>query len=109
MKQINTNDLILDAIIKNSGAYDIFYTLVCRADKNKPHQWNLIPETDITITYRGEADYCIRKENIREVMKWQSVRYPQINQLRESLKTEIEQFNTMVRATSADAQFTKIK
>lgn len=109
MKQIKTNDLILDAIVKKNGIYGTFYTLVCRADKRVPNQWNLTPETDITVTYLGEKDYCIFEESIRQVMQYQAVRYPQIDKIREGLKSEIDQFNAAVRATSAGTKFQKIK
>lgn len=105
----NANDLILDNLHKRSGPFDYVYLLVCRADKKVPRQWNLIPEVDLSVMYSGEAEYCLYKESISEVMKLQALQYPQINQIRETLQTEIDAFNKMVRATSVEAKFDKIK
>ena len=96
--KINASDLILDYKIQQTvdACDDKFYriyTLVCRASCDA---WYAKPEVDITVVSGigetiWEYDHCLKC-----VQQYQEIRYPQINQIRKKLQSEISQFRKTV-------------
>lgn len=87
--KINTDDLILDY---NTMDNDV-YTLVCRADINRPDKWNMIPSTDMV-----RFDMCGNERHlyiaaIKQTQLLQSIRYPQVNKIKEALQSDIAKFH----------------
>lgn len=87
--KINTDDLILDY---NTVGNDV-YTLVCRANINKPDQWNMVPSTDMV-----RFDLCGNERQlyisaIKRTQLLQSIKYPQVNKIKELLQSDIDKFH----------------
>lgn len=87
--KINADDLILDYHLANTDVY----TLVCRADINRPDKWNYIPSTDMV-----RFDMCGNERHmyimaVRQVMHIQEVKWPQIKEIKNQLQSEIDKFH----------------
>ncbi len=87
--KINTDDLILDYHLADNDVY----TLVCRADINRPDKWNMIPSTDMV-----RFDMCGNERHlyisaIKRTQLLQSIKYPQVNKIKEVLQSDIDKFH----------------
>lgn len=92
--KINTDDLILEyRCIQND-----VYTLVCRADINRPDQYNLIPSMDMV-----RFDMCGNERHmyitgLNQVMRIQETKYPKIKEIKQYLQPEIDKFHQTLDA-----------
>ncbi len=92
--KINTDDLILDYHLADSDVY----TLVCRADINRPDKWNYFPSTDMV-----RFDGCGNERHmyitaVKQVMRIQEIKYPKIQEIKHQLQSEIEKFHNTLNA-----------
>lgn len=96
--KINASDLILDYKIQKTvdmcdDTYYRIYTLVCRANNDT---WHATPEVDITVV-SGIGETIWEYEHCLDcVQKYQAIRYPQINQMRKNLRSEISKFRKTI-------------
>ena len=87
--KINADDLILDYHLANNDVY----TLVCRADINRPDRWNYIPSIDMV-----RFDMCGNEQHmyfmaVKQVMRLQKIKYPQIQKIKQQMQSQIEMFH----------------
>lgn len=87
--KINADDLILDYHLVNNDVY----TLVCRADINRPDRWNYIPSIDMV-----RFDVCGNERHmyvmaVNQVMHLQKIKYPQIQKIKQQMQSQIEIFH----------------
>lgn len=92
--KINTDDLILDYHLANTDVY----TLVCRADINRPDKWNYFPSTDMV-----RFDMCGNERHmyimaVKQVMRLQEIKYPKIPEIKHRLQSEIEKFHDLINS-----------
>ena len=94
--KLNTDDLILAYTHIRSDEYYKVFTLVCRADTNKPNSWNLIPSMDITVIGNKWSECAMYIQAIKDVQRYQEYKYTHINEVKEMQKTEIKKFHMLV-------------
>ncbi len=92
--KINTDDLILACHYEQNDVY----TLVCRADINRPNKWNLIPSMDMV-----RFDICGNERHmyitgLNQVMRIQETKYPRIKEIKQHLQSEIDKFHQTLDA-----------
>lgn len=93
--KLSADDIILAYHTIEVADYSKIYTLVCRADINKPNSWNLIPSTDIAvINNRVEFDVYVRA--VQEVQKFQEHKYPGLKEIKKTLSGEIDKFHNVI-------------
>lgn len=92
--KINTDDLILACHYEQNDVY----TLVCRADINRPNKWNLVPSMDMV-----RFDICGNERHmyitgLNQVMRIQETKYPRIKEIKQHLQSEIDKFHQTLDA-----------
>ena len=91
--KINTDDLILAYRHANNHVY----TLVLRADINRPDRWNAVPNTDMLVFSERQAlefqDYI---SAIQQVQAFQRIKYPQMPELEKTMRSEVDRFNQAI-------------
>lgn len=91
--KINTDDLILDYHLANTDVY----TLVCRADINRPDRWNLIPSTDMVRFNMCGNEQDMYIAAVKQVMRIQEIKHPQIQGVKRKMQSEIEKFHNTLK------------
>lgn len=91
--KINTDDLILAYRQVNNHVY----TLVLRADINRPDRWNAVPNTDMLVFSERQAlefqDYI---KAIHLVQAFQRIKYPQMPEIEQRMRSEVDKFNQAI-------------
>ena len=87
--KINTDDLILDYHLADTDVY----TLVCRADINRPDKWNYFPSTDMVRFDKYSTERHMYIMAVNQVMRIQEIKYPEIQKIKHQLRSEIEKFH----------------
>lgn len=94
--KLKADDIILShRLVRDATFYKVF-TLVCRADINKPNSWNLLPSTDVTVFSNNWAACEMYVQAIKDVKKIQEYKYPGVKEVRATLSLEIDKFNEMI-------------
>ena len=96
--KINASDLILDYKIKQTfdscdDSYYHIYTLVCRANRD---EWSTTPEVDVAVVSGIGETIWEYNECLKTVQIYQAIRYPQINQMKKDLRSEISKFRKTI-------------
>ncbi len=103
--KINADDLILDYRQVNNHVY----TLVLRADINRPDRWNALPSTDMVVFSEKQAlefqDYI---NAIIRVQAFQRIKYPSMPEVETAMRSEVDKFNQAIDSVYLGKQ-TKIK
>ncbi len=90
--KINTDDLILDYHLADCDVY----TLVCRADINRPDKWNYIPSTDMVRFDRMGNERHMYIMAVKQVIRIQQIKYPKVSEIKHQLHSEIEKFHNIL-------------
>lgn len=103
--KINADDLILEYRQVNNHVY----TLVLRADINRPDRWNALPNTDMVVFSEKQAlefqDYI---NAIIRVQAFQRIKYPKMHEIEKTMRSEVDKFNQAIDGVYFGKQ-TKIK
>ena len=92
--KINTDDLILACHYEQNDVY----TLVCRADINRPDKWNLTPSMDMVRFDMSGNERYMYITGLNQVMRIQETKYPQIKEIKRRLQPEIDKFHQTLDA-----------
>ncbi|MDW2958525.1 MAG: hypothetical protein R8M37_01810 [Alphaproteobacteria bacterium] len=87
--KLNADDLILSYHAVNNDVY----TLVCRADLNKPTTWYLVPSMDFVRFDMSGNERHLYITAIHQLQQLQSIKYPKVNMIKEMLQSEIDKFH----------------
>lgn len=87
--KLNADDLILSYHAVNNDVY----TLVCRADFNKPTTWNMAPSMDFVRFDMSGNERHLYITAINQLQQLQSIKYPKVNTIKEMLQSEIDRFH----------------
>ena len=87
--KINTDDLILDY----RHVHNDVYTLVCRADINRPDKWNLVPSTDMVRFNVSGTESYMYVTALKQVMRLQELKYPKVSEIKNMLQSEVDKFH----------------
>lgn len=96
--KLGTDDLILDYTNAREDNYYKVFTLVCRADINKPNSWHLMPSVDIAVIGNTWAECAMYIQAIKDVQAFQEYKYPKIKEVKAALEPEIEKFHKTIDA-----------
>lgn len=92
--KINTDDLILACHYEQNDVY----TLVCRADINRPDTWNYIPSMDMVRFDMSGNERQLYITGLKQVMRIQETKYPKIKEIKQRLQPEIDKFHQTLDA-----------
>ena len=91
--KINADDLILAYRQVNNHVY----TLVLRADINRPDRWNAVPNTDMVVFSEKQGlefqDYV---NAIPRVQAFQRIKYPKLLEIEQRMRSEVSEFNRAI-------------
>ena len=87
--KLNADDLILSYHAVNNDVY----TLVFRADIDKPTTWNLVPSMDFVRFDMSGNERHLYITAIHQLQQLQLIRYPNVNIIKEMLQSEIDNFH----------------
>ena len=96
--KLNADDIILTHRQVRDATYYKVYTLVCRADINKPNSWNLSPSTDLAVIGNNWAECELYIQGIKDVQRFQELKYPDVKVIRQSLASEITKFHDLINS-----------